>query len=596
MLKNMYRKMKISQKLMVAFVIVAFIASLSGFISTLLIRNINETNHIALEHYALPQGDVANAMLSITQCQYAIANMISFTDQNAIHEQKAAYEENWKNYNEIYAPAVKRDLATDEGKEIFEEIETNSANWQRIKDRVLEMGNTTDPAQIHEAQKLLLSDLTPAFQQMYKSYSELMRLKINGGNEYGTKAFNQGNFAIILNMITIVCSFIAAVLLGIFVSRGLSHPIRKCAARLNQLSEGDLSSPVPEINSEDEIGMLANSTKTIAHTVNTIIGDLSYGLVEMSEGNFVIQSKAEEYYVGDFKPLAESMYGIISKLSATIAQMERSAEQVSSGSDQVASGAQALSQGATEQASSIEELSASLSEISEHIQKNAQNANVVKDISSQTAGLVEEGSAQMEKMMEAMAEIHETSQQINKIIKTIDDIAFQTNILALNAAVEAARAGAAGKGFAVVADEVRNLAGKSAEAAKNTTALIENSISAVEKGNKMVDKTAEYLRNIVSGTQKSSSLIDSIALATNEQAISINQVTLGVEQISSVVQTNSATAEESAAASEELSGQAQMLNDLVSQFQIAQSIKEISSEQISFEPHPELEVFEESKY
>jgi Methyl-accepting chemotaxis protein len=262
------------------------------------------------------------------------------------------------------------------------------------------------------------------------------------------------------------------------------------------------------------------------------------------------------------------MQELLLNLNSTLLQISQSADQVDSGAGQVANGAQALSQGATEQASSIEELSASITEITEQIRKNAENAKSVHDKANFAEREMFSSNDQMREMMIAMGQINFKSSEISKIIKIIDDIAFQTNILALNAAVEAARAGVAGKGFAVVADEVRNLAGKSAEAAKHTTILIEETISAVENGSQITSKTATSLDKSANATKEVVALIDDISKASQEQATAIIQINQGIEQISSVVQTNAATAEESAAASEELSGQANILQELIAKFEL----------------------------
>ena len=230
--------------------------------------------------------------------------------------------------------------------------------------------------------------------------------------------------------------------------------------------------------------------------------------------------------------------------------------------------AQALSQGATEQASSIEELAATITEMSGQIQNNAQSALQASQTVDGVGEKILESNQQMQTMTKAMGEISASSSEIGKIIKTIEDIAFQTNILALNAAVEAARAGEAGKGFAVVADEVRSLASKSSDASKSTAALIENSLKAVENGTRIADETAQSLLSVVEGTKEIASQINQIAAASSEQSKGAAQVQLGIDQIPNVVQTNSATAEESAAASEELSGQAQMLKTLISKFKL----------------------------
>lgn len=373
---------------------------------------------------------------------------------------------------------------------------------------------------------------------------------------------------IFITVAILIAVLIITFILSLKLANGIGKPIKACAERIELLSKGDLTAPVPNIKTKDETGQLAAATNTIVTNINGIIKDISWGLNELSNGNFVVTSEAEELYVGDFKQMAVSMYQIIGKLTNTLHQINRAAEQVASGSDQVSSGAQALSQGATEQASSVEELAATINEVSSHVHQNAENAqSASKQVVSVGEGL-ELSNQQMNQMIEAMDDINKRSAEIGKIIKTIEDIAFQTNILALNAAVEAARAGASGKGFAVVADEVRNLAAKSAEASKNTSELIVKSMDAVKNGTQIVNDTAQSLSDAVNGSKEVVSSIMEISTASEEQAQSIGQITQGIDQISSVIQTNSATAEESAAASEELSSQAQLLKDLIGQFKL----------------------------
>ena len=288
----------------------------------------------------------------------------------------------------------------------------------------------------------------------------------------------------------------------------------------------------------------------------------------MANGNFRVHTKAEESYVGAYHDVLMSMRRINRTLSATLREINTAADQVSAGADQVSAGAQALSQGATEQASSVQELAATIAEVSHNVSSNAERAKEANDKAIAVSNEVSEGNQKMQQTLAAMGEIRGSSAEIAKIIKTIEDIAFQTNILSLNAAVEAARAGAAGKGFAVVADEVRNLAAKSAEAARTTTELIQSSLKAVEHGTESVDDTAQSLNSIVTSIQEITESVQHISTASNEQANAIDQITQGIDQISSVVQTNSATAEESAAASEELSGQAQTLKSLTGRFRL----------------------------
>lgn len=387
-----------------------------------------------------------------------------------------------------------------------------------------------------------------------------------------TKDFAQQvtlSFYVIIAMVIIF--IILASLVAAVISGKISRPIKQCAQRLDLLAQGDFTSPVPTTKSKDETGRLLQDLDRTVQSLHTITKDVSMHLKRIAGGNLATELTMD--YHGDFAKLRVSMESILTGLNVTLSQINVSAEQVSSGSGQVSDGAQALSQGATEQASAIQELSATIGLISDKVQANAKNAQNAKNTADKTGQELTRSNAKMNEMITAMGDISNKSGQIGKIIKTIEDIAFQTNILALNAAVEAARAGAAGKGFAVVADEVRNLASKSAEAAKNTTALIGETVKAVGNGTRIADDTAKSILAVVDEAKLVISLVDEIAAASEEQASSIGELTNGIEQIASVVQTNSATAEESAAASEELSSQAQMLQELVGQFTLQDELK-----------------------
>lgn len=361
---------------------------------------------------------------------------------------------------------------------------------------------------------------------------------------------------------------IIAVIIGLGFAKRITTPLRKLAIAADEIASGKLDVEI-DIKTNDETGNVANGmTALVKRLENYIlcIDEISEVLFNISRGDLIFELKQD--YVGAFEKIKLSLEEISNELRSTLSQIAVASDEVSSGSEQVAGGAQALSQGATEQASSIQELSASISEVSDRIKKSAEGAAHAKEIANESSINVQKGNSYMQNMVSAMEEINATSNEIGSIIKSIDDIAFQTNILALNAAVEAARAGSAGKGFAVVADEVRTLASKSAESAKNTSALIEKALLAVQNGMNIAEQTAEVLGNIVEGAEKSAIVIEEISNNALEQADSVSQINIGVNQISSVVQNNSATAEESAAASEELSGQAQMLKDLVGKFNI----------------------------
>lgn len=376
---------------------------------------------------------------------------------------------------------------------------------------------------------------------------------------------------------------ILAVVITTITTSSITKPLREIEEVAGNIAKGKLNNEI-HYHSKDEVGRLADSFRTTTSLLSVIINDVAHLTSQIAKGNFDIRSTMEKSYIGDYRPILLSLRDMTTQVSGTMNQINQSADQVSSGSDQVSSGAQALSQGATEQASAVQELAATINNISSQIRENAEHATKASRDANTVGTEMTISNEKMQDMIKAMEEISHSSSEIGKIIKTIEDIAFQTNILALNAAVEAARAGAAGKGFAVVADEVRSLATKSQEASKNTAALIESSIRAVENGTHIAGETEKSLLESVEGVKLVTETINKISVASSAQAEAVAQVTQGVEQISSVVQTNSATAEESAAASEELSSQAQILKELINRFALRSDGHSVSS--YSSEPAP----------
>ncbi|WP_124066144.1 methyl-accepting chemotaxis protein [Clostridium sp. E02] len=371
-------------------------------------------------------------------------------------------------------------------------------------------------------------------------------------------------------MAMIIMAVLALIIILIIISLYLKKtlaPITLVVNAAKSIAAGNLDFQLTT-DSNDEIGILSKTFIEMSDNLKMIIEDINYLLGEMSQGNFTAVTEHENKYIGSYRYILLAMQNIKYNLSNTLTEIDQASEQVSTGASQVSSASQALSQGATEQASSIEELSATISEISDRVNQNAKNAEEANAISQIAGEGIMTSNQKMKDMMAAMNEISNTSNEIGKIIRTIDDIAFQTNILALNAAVEAARAGSAGKGFAVVADEVRNLAGKSAQAAKNTTTLIENAITAIEKGTQIADETGNALSQVVDKSKTSTHMISEITEASRLQSDAILQITTGIDQISAVIQTTSATSEESAATSEELSAQADTLKSLVGNFKL----------------------------
>ena len=367
--------------------------------------------------------------------------------------------------------------------------------------------------------------------------------------------------------------FVIVILLYVFaflkLQRDITGRIGTVSKAIKRMRSGHLNIAFnKKYIGSDELGEMVDDFSALSGELKKIITDICAVLSEMSKGNFAVQSMDENMYVADYASILQSYREINQNLKNVFGSINQVAADVESGSEQIANGSVALSQGATEQASTLEELSASIYALSTRISAQAQKAGNIESYFGEVSEKISDENQQMGEMLLAMEEIEDKSNQVERIIKAIDDIAFQTNILALNAAIEAARAGSYGKGFAVVADEVGNLAQKSADAAKDTTTLIEETVRAVEEGAKLAEHTAVSLQHVVKGSGQVNDLVNEIAKATEEQAKAVSDVREGINSISDVVQRNTATAEESGAASEELNREAKALEKQVAEFKI----------------------------
>ena len=559
-MKNL--KIKFKLFLLAGFMLIGLIAL--GIVSLIFMSEINQGTTDVSENW-MPSV-IASEELNTLTSDYRIREYKHIVAQDTATMQTAETEmQDIENQiNDLFNTYFSTLITNDTDKQLMQNAQAAWEKYTQLHDNMITLSrqNKTEEAMaaITESSSMFLEASDTFLEAVDFNKTGAEQANLNGNNLYA--------WAQKITIASLVGIGILSLLFALYIIQTINKPVKELDDVASKIADGDLDQSIT-YRSRDELGYLAvNFNKTVTRLRDYVkyIDEISDVLRQIAGGNLMFQLTYD--YAGEFAKIKQALEEISTSLNNTMGQINMAADQVSAGSDQVSSGAQALSQGATEQASSVEELAATINEISSQVKANAESAQQGSKLAEDAGAKMEEGNRQMQEMITAMADISEKSGQIGKIIKTIEDIAFQTNILALNAAVEAARAGAAGKGFAVVADEVRNLASKSAEASKSTAMLIEGSIQAVEKGTKLADETAHTMNEVVEVSKQVVTVVDGISQASSAQASSIAQVTQGIDQISSVVQTNSATAEESAAASEELSGQAQVLKNLISQFKL----------------------------
>lgn len=519
----------------------------------------------AMSNYGFSQGDIGKAMVTFSEARSSLRAVISYKSTTEINSEKKEYQTK-KQLFDTYLSEVEKSMVTKEGKESYANIVSKLDDYWNMSDSILKIASTSDPAACENAQKQEYEVLGPKYDELYNDMKELMNRNVKMGDDLEDILFVIKIVLGVLVLVIIGGSIITSKRIGAKIADQIEKPVADLAERLKKFAQGDLDSPFPEQNNEDEVAFMNEVAKEMAANLNLIISDLSRLMSLMADGNFAISTEIEDRYVGKFVELLESIRNMNRKMDSTLRHVEESAEQVTAGSENLAQSAQDLAEGATEQAGAVEQLQATMSTITEQVADTVNNLNDTSKKAESYAKSADSSKTDMRELMEAMQRISETSKKIENIISDIESIASQTNLLSLNAAIEAARAGEAGKGFAVVAEQIRMLADESAKSAVDTRTLIEGALNEIEEGNQVAQKAADSMETVVQGINDISDTFKMLSENSNQQIAALREAEKGIEQISEVVQSNSAASEECSATSEELSAQAEAMNEMTAQF------------------------------
>lgn len=554
---SLFRKLKLKHYLLTVFSIIIVLSTILTIASISGILRLRGTMDHFFNTTMAADTAVKNCRISVNVAARDLREMVLVEDQSSYNSLKEDVSTNLETIQEQVA-VFKQTHGEEDG--LAATYESAFNDWIDIANRAID---ALDRGDKESARLIIINECSPALAKLVSIAKEI---------DNTTTADKQANTENLQWQVFMVILFSGGLFLAILIislgfafraTANITGATKRIGGAVEALSQGNLHYVV-DYEANNEFGELADQMNFSLDELKKYVEAIDHAMGEFSQKNFNVDTTI--HFLGDFEHIQTSIIDFRDEMCRVLSSIDQAATQINVGSDQVADGSQSLAQGAAQQASAVDELASTISEVNQQIQTTKENAESARKETAHTSEQMMLCNQKMQEMISAMKEISDKSAKISDIMKTVEDIAFQTNILALNAAVEAARAGNAGKGFAVVADEVRTLAGKSADASKNTATLIEETTVAISNGTKIAQDTAKALVSVVEGTQIVTQAVSQIADMAVQQADVMDQITQGVDQISNVVQTNSATSEESAAASQELSGQAQMMKRAVDAF------------------------------
>ncbi len=558
-------KLKIGERLKKAFTLISVVMATVSVVGVIAIIVLSNFYADALVDYGFAQGDVGRAMACFADTRSALRGTIGYEEQSAIDSMVAQHDECKAEFT-VEFEGLEKSMVTAANKEIYNRLKTELEEYWKLEQQIMDLGATVDQEQCIQAQEMAMGELAPMYEEIYSDLKEIMEIKVTNGSALSNRLSIMSVIVPAIIAVVIVISVLFAGRLGTAIAKSIAMPIMNLKERLATFAKGDLTSPFPEAETEDEIAEMVEVARDMAATLSFVISDEERLLGEMAKANYDIYSEDSSRYTGDFEQIFLSMHELKKQMVATLQSIDEASTQVSAGSTNLAEASQSLAEGATEQAGAVQQMQATIMTITDNIVLAAEKAEESYQLARQYADEAEHSRGEMEMMVAAMGRINEASQKIGNIISEIEDIASQTNLLSLNASIEAARAGEAGRGFSVVADQIRQLAEQSSTAAVETRELIEGAIREVAEGNEAAERASASIKIVVEGIEQIASSSKTVSATSADQAVAMKQAEQGVNQISEVVQSNSATAEESSATSEELSAQAICLDELIGKF------------------------------